>query len=251
MARGLTVRGRPLCELCSERADVKFACKKNTLSYCYSCYERLEQCYVCDESAGCTMPFTEYAKESKADEHAFQMEVAEERLRLEAEQKLELRRQRSVGSKEAVLDQWSANPNRQAQSKEQFQWEAVLGINLREVKNWALSHRLFCEILHGTDCNQRWRTFVFLDRSFFFILFIFLFFWYRLLSNPNWNRNYSLILWLIASAWSNIEPLIWNVCSCLFCELQHWSNCMFVLLDLVFCTVTDFLQPCHPCFFRM
>ena len=42
------------------------------------------------------MPFTEYAKESKADEHAFQMEVAEERLRLEAEQKLELMCQRSV-----------------------------------------------------------------------------------------------------------------------------------------------------------
>ena len=48
------------------------------------------------------MPFTEYAKESKADEHAFQMEVAEERLRLEAEQKLELMRQRSVWSNGAV-----------------------------------------------------------------------------------------------------------------------------------------------------
>ena len=69
------------------------------------------------------MPFTEYAKESDADEHAFQMEVADERLRLEAEQKLELMRQRSVGSKEAVLDQWSANLQllRQEQNKEQFQ----------------------------------------------------------------------------------------------------------------------------------
>ena len=174
----LTVRGRPWFEICSSPADVKFACKRNTLSYCYRCYERLEKCYVCHPGAGCTMPFTEYAKESKADEHAFQMEVAEERLRLEAEQKLDLMRQRSVGSNGAVLDQWSANLQllRQEQNKEQFQWEVVLGIDLRDVKNWALSHRLFCEILHGTDCNQRWRTFVFLDRSFFFILFIFLFF---------------------------------------------------------------------------
>ena len=72
------------------------------------------------------MPFTEYAKESEAEEHEFQMEAEEERLR-EAEAVLELRRQRSVISKKAVLDQWSANlksciaqaedPNRQAQSK--------------------------------------------------------------------------------------------------------------------------------------